>query len=309
MITQIYSAIVNYGFVAAGTVLFAVMMWNNAKIARSGSASKMAKSVLMPSILTVLSVVMGFWAYNYVVPMFNAAVTSEPVTAAVQAGGVATQTLDNLFSAQPMPQVPNVPSFQAPQVDIPQVSLPSVDRRVDGGFVTVPENEEVTVNALVVPTAQPTTAVVSANSHTVRSGESMYSIAQHYYGNDNLYTQLCAANGLSGLGCRNLRVGMSITLPSGLESQVVNRGAVTRNTNVAAEVVRQRPTAVPTKVVGVHTPLMETDPTKMIDHNEVSSLAELNAALGEQARAEAAISGDTASLNGNSEMLMFGLND
>lgn len=76
--------------------------------------------------------------------------------------------------------------------------------------------------------------------------------------------------------------------------------------NVTAPAVRSNgvsPAPAPTRVVGVHAAQMNT--TNVLAPDEVQNMAEYNAKVGEQARKAAAESGDSSSLNGNSETLMF----
>ena len=90
-------------------------------------------------------------------------------------------------------------------------------------------------------------------------------------------------------------------------SQSLTDIQVAPQSNVAAPAVRSNevaPVTAPTRVVGVHAAQMDT--TNVLTPDEVQSMAEYNAKLGEQARNAAAESGDSSSLNGNSEMMMFG---
>lgn len=72
----------------------------------------------------------------------------------------------------------------------------------------------------------------------------------------------------------------------------------------AAQPAAAQAAPAPTRAVGVHA--AQPDYAGAISPDEINSMAEINARQGEKARAEATRTGDSSSLNGNSEMLMFG---
>lgn len=108
------------------------------------------------------------------------------------------------------------------------------------------------------------------------------------------------------------RDGLSSGADAGMSAMTGSGSGASDGTwgNQAASPTRQpqasgaaaRPAATP--VVGVHA--AQPDYAGAIHPDEINAQAERNAALGERARAEATRTGNSSSLNGNSENLMFG---
>ena len=89
---------------------------------------------------------------------------------------------------------------------------------------------------------------------------------------------------------------------SGASDSTWGNGAAQPTRQPQASGATARPAATP--VVGVHA--AQPDYDGAISPDEIDAQAKRNAAQGEKARAEATRTGNSSSLNGNSEMLMFG---
>lgn len=188
MFTQYYIQFIGLALTGVAGIIAVMQYMNYRKLAQSGNYRKMGIATLAPAIMLILSAVVTAYAFSYVVPIYNNIVNSPQVQAGVQAGGVVTNALDNLFQAPVNPvQIPNIetPNVNVPNVEMPNVEVPNVevesqsDRRLESGFVTTTKNEAATggvwtvegINAIrnqmqpkVVPTAASTVAPVV---HTV----------------------------------------------------------------------------------------------------------------------------------------------
>lgn len=60
----------------------------------------------------------------------------------------------------------------------------------------------------VTPTARP---AASPNTHVVRRGDTLWSIAAHYYGDGKRWRDIASANNISNAG--QLRVGATLVIP------------------------------------------------------------------------------------------------
>lgn len=168
------------------------------------------------------------------------------------------------------------------------------------------------VTSTVVDVAKSAYENVTAERYVVQRGDTMYNIAKQVLGDGNRYPELCAANGLAGSACSELRAGQQVKIPSGAERSVTATSAQMWEAAAPAN-----------RVTGVHAAPLQT--TNLVQPSDISDMAKLNARLGEQARAQAtaeattkalrsAETGDSSlqtsdpnRLNGNSENLMFGI--
>lgn len=226
----------------------------------------------------------------------------------------------------------------AGSIDVPTVGSQVNDLGIDllNSSLVIPANSSSALpslapapNALPAAEAVPTSAVeavtsaavdlaksayknVTAERYVVQRGDTMYTIAKQILGDGNRYPELCAANGLAGTSCSDLRAGQQVVIPDGAAKSVTATSA--QMWEAAAPVNR---------VTGVHAAPLQT--TSLVQQSDIRDMAQLNARLGEKARAQATAEATTKALrsaeigdnslqttdpnrlNGNSENLMFGI--
>jgi len=223
-INQVYQMFVTYALWAAGGVVVLMLLNRYRQIAASGNVRKMAMETAAPGIMLVIAVVVSGAAVAFALPRVNAFFSSPQITAAVQAGDVATQALDAFFVA--------------PEV---QGSMPPLDFQTaqfgggtSSGFLGgVPAVSEVQAAPIVaesqpvaIPTVKPTpvSSLIQQTSgghdtYTVQRGDSMYKIAEKLLGDGRRYPELCGANVQRvGSNCNALRTGMTIIVPSDIQA-------------------------------------------------------------------------------------------
>lgn len=223
-INQIYQMFVTYALWAAGGVVVMLLLNRYRKIAASGNVRKMAMETAAPGIMLVIAVVVSGAAVAFALPRVNAFFSSAQITAAVQAGDVATQALDAFFVA------PDVQGGM-PTMDFQTVQFGGGN---GGGFLGGAPNAGAAqvapiiadVQPVAIPTVKPTpvSPMIQQTSgghdtYTVQRGDSMYKIAEKLLGDGRRYPELCGANVQRvGSNCNALRAGMTIIVPSDIQA-------------------------------------------------------------------------------------------
>jgi nucleoid-associated protein YgaU len=225
-INQFYQVFVSYALWAAGGVVVLMLLNRYRKIAETGNTRKMAIETAAPGIMLVVAIAVSGAAVAFALPRVNAFFSSPQITAAVQAGDVATQAIDSFFVAPSQDQLPSL-DFQTTQLG--NAASGMVDSFTGGSVssdVQVAPSSAAVAAPAVVPTVQPTpiSPLIQQTSgghdrYTVQAGDSMFKIAEKLLGNGNRYPELCGANVQRvGSNCNLLKAGMTIIVPSDIQA-------------------------------------------------------------------------------------------
>lgn len=192
-------------------LLFWLLMSRASKVAATNDRAKMFNWMVMPAVLVIGAGALALVAWNVTGSRLQTALTSEPVVNAVALGDGLTQSIDNIL-AQGGIDSSLLGGFSSAGSFPSSFSAPS-------GPVVFPTQEPSTGNPPVLPTVAPVMEAAASDgnnggqaSYVVQPGDSMYKIAERYFGDGSRYADLCAANGMAIWQCSQLRRGQVIKL-------------------------------------------------------------------------------------------------
>jgi len=91
--------------------------------------------------------------------------------------------------------------------------IPDADRLKPGTEIVIPDIAAQAARARAEPAEAPASTSGQARTHTVGKGETLYSIAEDYYGDGNRWREIYEANKSKIPNANVLKVGLELTIP------------------------------------------------------------------------------------------------